>query len=84
MAPKVTFATKIFHPNITTTGSVGLQIILLKWSAATTISKILNTLIKALEHPSTDRDEIANVEASQMAKEEFREQAVKWTQEFGK
>lgn len=49
--PKVRFITKIFHPNISRHGDVGLDSIHHNWSLALTISKVLISIQSLLTDP---------------------------------
>ena len=52
--PKVQFITKIFHPNISRHGDVGLDSIHYNWSLALTISKVLISIQSLLTDPFCD------------------------------
>ncbi|XP_060569349.1 uncharacterized protein LOC132727783 [Ruditapes philippinarum] len=52
--PKVQFITKIFHPNISRHGDVGLDSIHYNWSLALTISKVLISIQSLLTDPYCD------------------------------
>ena len=49
--PKVRFITRIFHPNISRHGDVGLDSIHHNWSLALTISKVLISIQSLLTDP---------------------------------
>ncbi|CAH0562367.1 unnamed protein product [Brassicogethes aeneus] len=52
--PIVRFITKIFHPNISRHGDIGIDSILHNWSLALTINKLLISIQSLLTDPSCD------------------------------
>lgn len=82
-APKITFTTKIYHPNIGLDGFVCRDIFLDHWSAPITLDKCFNSIDSLMR--DVNSTEAVNNEAARLYNEDrkkFDETARLWTKKY--
>ncbi|KAG0071965.1 Ubiquitin-conjugating enzyme E2 D2 [Linnemannia elongata] len=83
IAPKVTFITKIYHPNISRNGIIDLDIFEDKWSPHISMSEILLLICSLLTNPNLDEPLVPEIAHIYMTdRNQYDSNAREWTRNY--
>lgn len=81
--PTIVFTTRVYHPNISESGDICIDILKSKWSPVLSMSKVIVSLQSLLGDPNPlDPLDLESAELFLNDREEFNKKAVLWTRMY--
>uniref|UniRef100_A0A6B2LQC6 UBC core domain-containing protein n=1 Tax=Arcella intermedia TaxID=1963864 RepID=A0A6B2LQC6_9EUKA len=81
--PKIFFKTKIFHPNISGSGGISLDILSHSWSPALTASRCLLSILSLIDDPNPDDPMVPEIaKLYKTNREAFNTTAKEWVLKY--